>query len=150
MVAQSLRKSRREILADFPSLGPQSFDITSPMADSYNCAAYAAGDIQRVWDPDPVIGYWPSGVQRSRTIEAFCKAFETLGYTRADNASLEQGVEKIAFFQKNEKSQHVALQMENGMWTSKLGRGHDIYHVLEELEGEKYGIIKYIMKRKRG
>lgn len=126
-----------------------ALDITSPKSDQYNCIAYVAGDFERVWNPDPLkIGYWPEGIPRRMTVTAFQNAFEALGYKLAQNHDLETGIEKIAIFEKNGKPTHAAKQLETGMWTSKLGRGHDVSHDLEGLEGEEYGQISLIMQRK--
>lgn len=49
----------------------------------------------------------------------------------------------------HEKPTHVARQLDDGKWTSKLGSNEDIiHHTLDGLEGEKYGQVTTIMTRK--
>ncbi len=43
---------------------------------------------------------------------------------------------------------HVARQLKEGMWTSKLGPDEDIEHnTLDALEGELYGAVTQVLKR---
>jgi len=73
--------------------------MTSPETAEYNCIAWAAGDTSRWWWPDSLeSSYWPDDVQRSETLEAFVKAFETLSYTVCDAPEYEEGFEKIASY----------------------------------------------------
>ena len=57
------------------------------------------GDGQRWRDP---IGnrfgkiYWPAGVERAYTIEAYGQAFSTRGYGLCEDGDFEGGFEKIA------------------------------------------------------
>jgi hypothetical protein len=76
--------------------------------------------------------------------------YEIHGYRRCENADLEQGFEKVAFYVKDGEPEHVARQLENGIWGSKLGLDEDIEHsALEGLMGEKFGRVEIIMKRPR-
>ncbi|RMH08652.1 MAG: hypothetical protein D6704_02725 [Nitrospirae bacterium] len=45
----------------FPRLCETRYEITSPQDTSYNCIAWAAGDVGRWWWPAPQ-AYWPQGV----------------------------------------------------------------------------------------
>ena len=84
-------------------------------------------------------------------MQAFQAAFRTLGYEACSDGSLEDGVEKVAIYLKNDKVKHMARQIASGRWTSKLGRGEDIEHAtLAELEGKRYGLVTDFMGRKRG
>jgi hypothetical protein len=83
----------------FPSLRGTAYRVTSPPDEAYNCIAWAAGDTADPWWPDdPDIAQWPSGVPRIETLDAFCQAFATLGYTACSDDALELGFEKIALF----------------------------------------------------
>ncbi len=84
---------------DFPRLEESPHFITSPVARSYNCVAWAAEEDDKFWWPGPNnYGYWPPGVPREETLAAFIAAFETLGYSACGNPSREAEVEKIAIF----------------------------------------------------
>ena len=54
----------------------------------------------------------------------------------------------MAIYAKAGSVKHMARQMTNGWWTSKLGDGHDILHLtLGELEGADYGKVVGLMQR---
>ena len=62
-------------------------------------------------------------------VECFIDAYRTLGYEPCDSEVVEKGFEKIALYvQVNGSPTHVARQLPNGIWTSKLGRSFDIEH----------------------
>ena len=69
------------IEARFPGLRTSPFRVTSPATRGYNCIAWAAGDTNRWWWPDPEddASFWPPGVAPEETISAFTAAFATLG-----------------------------------------------------------------------
>jgi len=133
----------------FPNLKNSYYKITSPQTPEYNCIAWAAEDEQAWWWPDPDnIYYWPEEVERKETLEAFKKAFQTLGYQECDSIISEKGYEKIAIFADNQKfPTHASRQLRTGYWTSKLGNLEDIEHETEGVSGEEYGRIAVVMKR---
>lgn len=135
---------------DFPNLSANGYEITSPDTINYNCIAWAAGDDQRWWWPDSQnIDYWPEGVPREVTVEAFQQAFQTIGYEVCADDTIEPGYQKIAIYADSHgKPTHIARQLENGKWTSKLGQDEDIEHEnLPGLAGVIYGNVVVIMKR---
>jgi len=139
----------------FPGLDQASYLITSPVTRRYNCLAWGAGESERRWEPD-ALGqyYWPPGIPRELTLNAFSQAYETLGYRLCYGSALEEGRQKIAIFaiEMNgiERPTHVALQLESGSWTSKLGDCEDIEHfALESLNGPLYGRPVIFMHRAR-
>ena len=100
------------------------------------------------------IGYWPLGIRRAETVQAFMQAYATLGFERCTDGSLEAGVEKIALFGKTRGATvvptHAALQLESGQWTSKLGELQDINHVTANaVAGPLYGSILCYLARPR-
>lgn len=101
------------------------------------------------WWPDPLeIAFWPDNVQRVETLEAFMEAFEMLFYTPCDSPDHEKGYEKIALYVNPDgKPTHVARQLDNGSWTSKLGQSYDIEHDIDGVSGANYGSVSVIMKR---
>ena len=143
----------------FPCLRVGCFRETSRRTTTrrdvkYNCIAFAAGDITRLWWPPvprvPGFYYWPDGAPAKETLDAFMSAFASLGYTPCDSLNLETGIEKVAFFVKPDGVPgHVAIQRENGMWRSKLGNWEDIEHNLRDLECTMYGTVQAYMQRPR-
>ena len=141
--------SREGIERDFPTLVNLGYTITSPETIEYNCIAWAAGDIEKCWWPDPQhLYFWPSETPRKESIEAFIEAFQIMGYALCPNTEYEEGVEKIAIYvDSNGKPTHAAKQLNSGSWTSKLGSLEDIKHTLDGLGGSGYGSIAVVMKR---
>ncbi len=137
------------IKALFPRLRTAYFRVTSNRDPVYNCIAWAAGMTNDWWWPleDPAEAYWPEGIPRERTLEAFRGAFATLAYSVCSSEELEPGFEKIALFAYEDLPLHAARQLPNGHWTSKLGKGEDIEHDLHDLEGDFYGKVVLVMKR---
>jgi hypothetical protein len=132
----------------FPGLAISSYQITSPAMRRYNCIAWAAKDEKNWWWPTGP--YWPGDADREATIPAFIQAFRSLGYEPCDSITLEPSIEKLAIFvDSNGTVTHMARQLENGAWTSKLGEGHDISHQLEAVCGTVYGRVAQILRRLR-
>ena len=76
------------------------------------------------------------------------QAYETRGFFVCETADVEDDLEKIAIYTTSDgKPQHVARQLLNGLWTSKLGRLEDIEHQLSGLEGKLYGSPEVFMAR---
>lgn len=133
---------------DLPNLTSSNFRITSPTKNRYNCIAWAAGCNQRWWWPTSQ-GYWPEGVAKEETIEAFADAFAALGYKKCNDASSEDGFEKVAIYAKGPHPTHAARQLSNGKWTSKLGPLEDIEHSKpDDVGGPVYGVAVLFMKRR--
>ena len=125
--------------------------ITSNATHDYNCIAWAAGDDKKWWDPDGDF-YWPENVPREHTISAYASLFSTLGFKLCENDFLEHGFHKIAIFENASGASHVARQLPDGSWTSKLGSQVDIQHNLkEDLKNdpflETYGRVSVLMKK---
>lgn len=128
----------------FPNLRPEAISITSPVDFYYNCIAWAAGENHRWWWP--VKGYWPEGVPRELTVDAFIKAYGTLGY-RPEGGVTDPDVEKLAIYAIAGEPTHASRQLQNGRWTSKCGQNVDIEHELWELEGPVYGRVVQFLGR---
>jgi hypothetical protein len=138
---------------DFPHLTAENFVETSPRTDRYNCIAWAASDETRWWWPDALeIYYWPIGIPRENTLEAFVAAYSRLGYDLCEDGSLEEGFTKLALYAGlhigSNAITHAARQLPNGKWTSKLGSCEDIEHTtVEALDGPSYGRAICFLKR---
>lgn len=140
---------------ELPGLTVDTCEVTSKKTRIYNCIAWAAGENIRNWWPDPMgIGFWPHGVARKVTLESFIEAYGTKGYRLCYDNRLEEGLEKIALFGKEQNGgivpTHAALQLPSGKWTSKLGPFEDIEHpTVEAVSGPVYGSVVCYLSRPR-
>lgn len=134
----------------FPSLTEGSYRITSPASRAYNCIAWAAGDQQSWWWPDPdEVGYWPPDIPRHETVEAFVQVYRALGYELCQGTELEDGFERVVIYALDGRPTHAARQLPNGRWSSKLGIQEDIEHEREALNGPVYGAPVAVLRRAR-
>src|SRR5262245_52884149 len=135
----------------FPALQGTAYHRTSPPERRYNCVAWAAGEVRQWWWPDPGgPSYWPPGVERTESLSAFRAAFVSLGFELCSAADQEAGYEKVAVYADAQGfPTHVARQLSNGRWTSKLGELEDIEHDLQALTGREYGGAALLLKRPR-
>ncbi len=132
----------------FPNLVLDGYRITSPETTAYNCIAWAAELQDDWWWPDSRgLHFWPAGIPRLETIEAFLAAFALLGYFQCFSHQQEDGYQKIAIYCLDGKPQHAARQIPTGLWSSKLGKFVDIEHSLRGLEGLLYGAAAIFLKR---
>ena len=77
--------------------------------------------------------YWPEGITREETLNAFIELFRIRGYEMTDSNVLEPGYMKIAIFcDSQNKPTHAARQTNSGLWTSKLGSSYDVEHYLRD------------------
>lgn len=133
----------------FPRLVDDGYQITSPATNGYNCLAWAVGENGRWWEPDPNdIYYWPPGIIREWTLEALVLAYGSLGFEKCDDSNFKPDFEKIAIYCREGEPTHAARQVGENRWTSKLGVGEDIEHTLSGLEGETYGHVTQILRRR--
>ena len=102
--------------------------ITSDRDRGYNCIAWAMGDATQFWWPE-ADAYWPDGVQRQATVQAFSDAFATVGFKQCTDGTHEPGKEKVALYTLAGAPTHASFLTERGTWASKLGRDHDVEHV---------------------
>jgi hypothetical protein len=147
------RELTEQLLRWFPNLNPAEDGITSEASDAYNCVAWAMGDTERVWERgSPRPSYWPPGVAGA-SVRGWMRVLEIQGYEVCHSPDLEAGCEKIAIYVSRDGSvpNHVARQIGDGAWASKLGLLEDIRHSrLESLVGDEHGIIGPIMRRQSG
>jgi hypothetical protein len=139
----------------WPNLNASTFHKTSEEDPRYNCVAWANRiqnenvDFSLDEEGDPVFDPY------YLTSYPYVEYFEQNGYELCDNdPSLEAGYEKIGIYEKDGQFKHVARQLENGNWTSKIGEYEDIEHYsIEAVEGytyksKSYGRVAFFMKRK--
>ena len=143
----------RELIEQlFPRLRGSDFEITSPRDRRYNCVAWAANDTRRWWWPgESPFSFWPAGVRRDESVATFIEAFATLGYIVSASGVHEASVEKVAIFTSSEGvPTHMARQLPNGTWTSKLGGLEDISHIdVNGVAGADYGDVVVFLERPR-
>lgn len=138
---------RDALYAAFPRLRRSRWEITSPETPAYNCVAWAATDTERWWWPTPGY-YWPAGVPKEASLDAFVTAFVALGFELVAGAGeVRKGYIALAIFVNDFGPSHVARRFATGGWTSKLGQSFDIAHELEALEGPAYGRVGQVMQR---
>ncbi len=139
----------------FPGLSPNNYQLIGDPTTSYNGLAWAIGEQEkdRWWSPDPFgIYYWPHLVPKEETLETYTELFRLHGYSHCpgNDESFESGVEKVAIYCKAGVPTHVARQLSDGQWTSKLGGGPCIIHnTLSSLEGEIFGTVYRVLIRPR-
>lgn len=145
-----------ELEKKFPQLKTQGYRKTSEADITYNCVAHAMHEDNRWWEP-PIWGkleaghYWPDDVSIEHNSNSYIQIFEKRGYVCCSSAELESSYEKVAVYW-GVQGPHVARQLPDGEWTSKLGNYEDISHAtLEGLEADgnldAYGKVKQILKR---
>ena len=139
------------LVAVFPGLAMGGYRVTSPATDRYNCIAWAAGRDDRWWEPGHADAFWPADAPAARTLAAFEAAYRTLGYEPYASERFELRFEKVAIFTNPAGvPTHAARQLDNGRWTSKLGRDVDIEHATPHaLNGPDYGAPALFMRRRR-
>lgn len=142
MVAE-LAKARAWVIARFPALDPDNFEVTSEPTPDYNCIAWAVGEDQNFWWPT---SHWPT--KRTESRQSFLRAFATKGYRPCQSSEPEDGYEKIVLYMLEGKPTHAARLLNDGTWTSKLGQAYDITHTLDGLNGDKYGHPAVFLRRK--
>lgn len=137
-----------DFLPAFPYLSLANAKPTSVATTGYNCIAWTYGR-DDVWcQPDPTGTYFWPVTNADNTLDAFIELFQSIGYDRCDNDSLEPGFQKIAIYTLGGRPQHAARQLPSGAWTSKLGSDIDIEHAtLDCLNGPSYGKAEVIMER---
>jgi hypothetical protein len=131
----SERDVRADLEAMFPRLRDSGWIQTSDYEMKYNCVAYIADDREQWWEPEDRGGwYWPPGLPKNDfSLDNYLRCFDYLGFRRCDEGSLEPDVEKIAVFVDDaDEFSHVARQLTDGWWSSKLGVYEDISHPTNE------------------
>ena len=127
------------------------FKVTSESTSEYNCFSWALGDDFRWIDPTVDYAQWMADVSNGSSIDSVVELFRAAGYELCGDGSLEDGYEKIAIYVKDGEPTHAARQLENGRWTSKLGKYEDIEHDFPEaLQGDgfgEYGRVAVFMAR---
>jgi hypothetical protein len=151
-----LADDKADVEACWPRLTDDAYRITSPRSRRYNCVAWVAEDTTHWWEPTEKGGYyWPAGLPKDDySLANYLAAFRTLGFEECQDGAHEDGVEKIAaYVAADDDFSHVATQLDDGWWSSKLGHFNDISHERLDslLKGHpiQYGETLIFMARKR-
>jgi len=135
----------------FPKLTNDNHVETTQLDVTYNCIGHAAGT-RLWWQPGPMLGgqpYWPPNVPPEETVDAYIKAYATIGYVECPDGGFEPGFEKVALYALNGTPKHAVRQIDAIYWTSKLGRSEDISHHLDDLAESFYGdVVRYLKRSK--
>lgn len=136
----------------FPNLAASGWCLSSERCPIYNCIAFGLHIKDEWWEANGNPGhYWPSDIEQAETIKSWIEVYGLHGFCVCDSSELKLDTEKVAFYVKDGEPQHVARQLDDGRWISKLGRREDIEHnTLHALEGDEYGTVEVVMKRQRG
>ena len=90
----------------------------------------------------------PPWATLTNRIESLKEAFTGLGYEQCHDRGATAGYQKVALYEAQGRMQHAAIQMPNGRWRSKMGRGPVIEHRNpNSLSGGRYGQATIIMRR---
>jgi hypothetical protein len=139
--------AKEDVELDFPRLVGKEYDL-SDEDFNYNCLAFALGDHTNWWEPPHGKGqYWPPGFSEDISVNTVEKIIRLHGYTVEVPKGTSPQTEAIAIYAIGNEWQHFA-KFVNGVWTSKLGRGHDVSGVdLEDLYIGDYGEVTMILSR---
>lgn len=138
----------QQIAIHWPNLHQENYRLTSEETIEYNCVAWITGVTNRWID----FYYTQDGdIEIDQSGKKYAEYFKTFGFEECNAGNLEEGVEKIAIYEDNRNEfTHVARQLADGKWTSKMGELEDIEHLnLEALADKLYGKPKIYMKRPR-
>ena len=119
---------QRKLELALPSLRISRYVIAGRATGDYNCIAWATGSDSDWWAPFSLQDHWPAGVPRNDDLASVMAALATVGYEPCDDGLLQEGTEKIAFYAIGGRFTHVAVQLADGRWSSKLGPDELIEH----------------------
>jgi hypothetical protein len=131
----------------FPHLG-REFQVLGPATMNYNCIAWAVG-VTNQW-------VWPIKPGKEPSVADFDVLFGKHGYRRVKglNFDLKTGTQKIVLYGKRKgqtwEPTHVARQLFDGSWSSKLGNLPLVRHLEpSDLDGGVYGVPIAVYVRSR-
>ena len=138
----------RELEEFFPNLAGSGYEITDEASGVYNCIAWALGITSEPWDALDPDAYWPPSLARNDLVFTVMQLFADEGYSLCDDDAVEPSYEKIAIYAFIGHFTHVAKQLPDGRWTSKMGKGDRITHPSpSNLAKGIYGNVHCIMRR---
>jgi len=136
------------VRAYHPRITNENHTVTSPKSPEYNCISHGLEVTDTLFAPGGFPGtQWPSGIDQSDSVAAFRQFFEIEGFVTCESADVEPGFVKVAIYADGDEATHVARQLADGRWTSKLGNLQDIEHGLSTREDDRYGVVVLLMRR---
>ena len=144
--------NQEEIALSWPELIlDTNFHFTSLRRKGHNCVAYALKEHGK--DLDMWIFAELYGIDKANldiSVNGYAEIFtKYYGYEKCEEGNIEEGFDKIVLFEDHEGDfVHVALQLENGNWTSKMGTYEDIEHYsVDAISKKDYGTPRLYMKK---
>jgi hypothetical protein len=135
---------------NLPNLHEGDCTLTSRCTYDYNCVGFVVGDF-RWWHPEDLEShYWPDGIERDprKWAHLYVTALETERFEPLDSVpKFDAAYENIVIFHKGGQFSHVALQVGESRWRSKLGCYEDLEHPLDAVLRGKYGQVFRYMRR---
>jgi hypothetical protein len=151
MAANSLKTlSQYYFDKDYPYL-KGNYTKTSDETILYNCVAYVLGEYDKIYSSYEEEGIWIDGLEKTHTPKNYADFFKKIkGFEICKNADFDDKYEKIAIYGLEDEFLHVAIQLQNGKWSSKIGEYEDIEHnSLKAVGGGRYGYPIIFMQRLR-
>jgi hypothetical protein len=150
----------------FPNLKHGDAQIASKVDAAQNCLGFVIGDKKRPWWPwswSPAgygapgglvpPNYWPDDLPSDETVPTIRMALERFGCKVCDSVGdpNRNEIERAVIYASAAgTAAHVAKELPNGRWASKLGDFHDIHHrTTANLEGNVYGHVVLTLCRPR-
>lgn len=92
--------------------------------------------------------YWP--VEKIPNKKSFDQFYEYHGFEKIKqlDISYEPGYVKVALYMKNDSPKHASIQVSDYLWESKIGSLGIIRHDIFEIEGDYYGYVEQIYKKR--
>lgn len=135
-MGERIEEIAKNIIQNFPNLEHDAnFKVSSKEDIKYNCIAWAYNLADKWMWPNTTenphldgVHYWPTSDILDCDISNFIKAFEEKGYELCEKWEFEKGFRKIALYVTPNTTEctHAARQLQNGFWTSKLGKIEDV------------------------
>lgn len=135
---------------DYPHL-KDNYIQTSDETIEYNCISFVLDDYENIYSSWGEEGLWIDGLERTHTPGNYAEFFRIKGgFEICLNSDLEESIEKIAIFGEENEFLHVAIQIQDGKWKSKMGEFEDIQHnTLKAVSGKRCGFPLIYMARTR-
>jgi hypothetical protein len=144
------------------ALEGENFVFSSLKKTGYNCIGFALGEegkdlMMTAFAKRLDLGQVGLSKERlNHSVKAYAKIFAGFyGFEECNDGSYEAGFDKIVLYEGLDEDHeisfsHVAIQVDEKYWKSKLAWCEDVEHTLDALNGPMYGHPVMFMKRKVG
>lgn len=123
---------------------------TSDKNKNYNCVSWVVGINDRwLWpiDDGNPYWYWPADIKEGDYVESFIDLLSNMGFVICFSGIYEESYDKVVVYGDSLGPTHLAKQLDEKYWSSKLGDDEDVKHELKTFDNGGYGEIKCFMKR---